>query len=59
MKNVCKGQDAGLGTYLLVHMTSVLFYELCEAHVIRAQLTETVEDTSFAGVKEGQVLGHL
>lgn len=48
-----------IGTYLLVHVTSVLFYELCKAYVIRAQFTESVEDTGLTGVKEGEVLGHL
>ena len=46
-------------THLLMHVASVLFYELCEAYVVGAQFTETVEDVGLAWVKEGQVLGHL
>lgn len=42
-----------------MNMSRVLFYKLCEAYIIWAQFTESVEDTGLTGVKEGQVLGHL
>jgi hypothetical protein len=46
-------------SHLLVHMSSVLLYELCESDVVRSQFAEAIQDTCLTGVKEGDVLGHL
>lgn len=40
-------------------MTRVLLYELCEAHIVCAHLTQPVQDTGFTGMEKGQILGHL
>ena len=46
-------------SHLLVHMSGVLLYELCEADVIRAQFGEAIQDTCLTWVKKWDVLGHL
>lgn len=40
-------------------MARVLFYELGEANVVRAQPAEAIQDTGFTGMKKREVLWHL
>lgn len=44
---------------LLLHMACVLFNELRESNVVCAKPAESIQDTSFTGVKKWQVLGNL
>ena len=40
-------------------MARVLFNELGEANVVRAQPAEAIQDTGFTGMKKREVLWHL